>query len=441
MATGAEPAVAPRPVARPSLTRIAGDVIRPSGPARVTARTVGASLAAVVAGAAVVLGRQQGPGATETVWAEDGSVFLAQARHLGVGGSLFEPFAGYLHLVPRLAAAAVSALPLRAADTGFAVIAAGAAAACAVFVFRASSAHVRSLWGRAACAAPLIVSPLAGTEILANVANLHWYLLYAAFWAVVWKPPSRWEAAVSASVVAAAVLSDPFALVLAPLVALRVVAAGRRRPDPVVVAFAASAVVQVGVVVGATGQRQLGEEAEVALLPFRYAVDVFGRGLAGDRFVGESGLSARGVAVAAVVVAGVAVVAWARRRVVGERAALLAALGGVSVAYFVAPVALSGISAPRYAFAPALLATAAVVVVLDGAALDRTTAAALAVVAACWVVGLPSHNDRDEGPAWDEALAASAAACAPGERVDVPVLPRGMSAALPCDDVVEAARP
>ena len=433
MATGAKPAVAPRPLARPSLTRVAGDVIRPSGPARVTARTVGVSLAAVVAGAAVVLGRQQGPGATDTVWAEDGSVFLAQARDLGLGGSLFEPFAGYLHLVPRLAAAAVSALPLRAADTGFAVIAAGVAAACAVFVFRASSAHVRSLWGRVACAAPLVVSPLAGTEILANIANLHWYLLYAAFWAVVWKPPSRWEAAVSASVVAAAVLSDPFALVLAPLVALRVVAA--------VVAFGASAVVQLVGVVGATGQRQLGEEAEVALLPFRYVVDVFGRGLAGDRFVGESGLSARGVAVAAVVVAGVAVVAWVRRRVVGERAALLAALGGVSVAYFVAPVALSGISAPRYAFAPALLATAALVVVLDGAALDRTTAAALAVVAACWVVGLPSHNDRDEGPAWDEALAASAAACAPGERVDVPVLPRGMSAALACDDVVEAARP
>lgn len=440
MATGAEPAVAARPVARPSLIRIAGDVIRPSGPARVTARTVGLSLAAVVAGAVVVLARQQGPGATDTVWAEDGSVFLAQARDLGVGGSLFEPYAGYLHLVPRLAAAAVSALPLEAADTGFAVVAAVVAAACALFVFRASSAHFRSLWARVACAVPLLVSPLAGTEILANVANLHWYLLYAAFWAVVWKAPSRWEAAVSASVVAAAVLSDPFALVLSPLVVLRVVAGGRRA-DTVGLAFAACAVVQVVGVLGATGQRPLGEEAEVIFLPFRYVVDVFGRGLAGDRLVGGSGLSARAAAVAAVVVSGVAAVAWARRGVVRERAVLLTALVVASVAYFVAPVALSGISAPRYAFAPALLAMAALVVLLDGPALDRTTAAALALVAACWVVGLPSHNDRDEGPAWDDALAASAAVCAPGQRVDVPVLPRGTSAALPCDDVVEAAHP
>ena len=440
MATGAEPAVAAPPVARPSLSGIAGDVIRPSKPARVTARTVALSVAAVVAGAVVVLARQRGPGATATVWAEDGFIFLAQARDLGVGGSLLEPFAGYLHLVPRLAAAAVSALPLETADTGFAVIAALVAAACALFVFRASTAHVRSLWARVACAAPLLVSPLAGTEILANVANLHWYLRYAAFWAVVWKAPSRWEAAVSASVVAAAVLSDPFALALVPLVALRVVAAGRR-PDAVVVAFAASAVVQVVGVLGATGQRQLGEEAEVALLPFRYAVDVFGRGLAGDRFVGESGLSARGVAVGAVVVTGLAGLAWARRAVVRERAALLVALAVVSVAYFAAPVALSGISAPRYAFAPALLAAVAVVVLLDGAALDRTAAAALAVVAAFWVVGLPSYNDRDGGPAWDDALAASAASCAPGQATDVPVLPRGMSAVLPCDDVVEAARP
>lgn len=438
MATGAEAATAAPPQARPSLAGIAGDVVRSSPAAVVTARTAALAVAALGAGAVVVLARQQGPGATDTVWAEDGSVFLAQARDLGVGDSLSEPFAGYLHLVPRLAAGAVSALPLETADTAFAVLSALVAAACALFVFRASSAHVRSAWARVACAAPLLVSPLAGTEILANVANLHWYLLYAAFWAVVWEAPSRWEAATAAAVVAAAVLSDPFALVLAPVVVLRVVALGRRA-DAAVLAFAASAVAQVAGTLGATGQRQLGEEAEVALVPFRFAVDVFGRGLAGDRLVGESGLSARGAAVAAVVAAGLAGVAWARRGVLRRRAALVAVLAVVSVAYFAAPVALSGISAPRYAFAPALLAVAALVVLLDGAALDRTAAAALALVAACWVVGLPSYNERDERPAWDEALAAAARSCTAGGRADVAVLPRGMSARLACDDVVEAA--
>lgn len=437
----AEPVVARRPAAPRWAASLAAEVVRRSPPAVVTARTSALAVGAVVAGAGAALARQRGPGALDTVWAEDGAVFLAQAHDLGAG-SILEPFAGYLHLVPRLAAAGASALPLGAADTAFAGVAAVAAGACAVFVFRASSSHVRSLGARIACAAPLVVSPLAGTEVLANVANLHWFLLYAAFWAVVWRAPSRWESATAAVVVAAAVLSDPFSLVLAPLVALRLVPR-HGRPDALAASFAAAAAVQAAVVVGASGQRRLGEDAEGALLPLRYAVDVFGRGLAGDRLVGEAGLSARGVAVAGVVCAGVAALGWARRDVVRRRAAFLATVVAVSVAYFAAPVALSGISTPRYAFAPALLAMVAVVVVIDAGGPSRgrervALAAAGAVVAGCWAVGLPSVNERDEGPAWDRALAEAAASCPPGAEAEVAVLPAGMSASLPCDRVVEA---
>ena len=34
-------------------------------------------------------------------WAEDGSVFYAQAYNKGIINSLFLPYAGYLHAVPR----------------------------------------------------------------------------------------------------------------------------------------------------------------------------------------------------------------------------------------------------------------------------------------------------------------------------------------------------
>ena len=440
MATVAEPALADCRPMRWSPAAVAAQVIRPTAPAVVTVRTAATAGAAVVAGAVLLLARQQGPGALDTVWAEDGTVFLAQARELGVVPSLVEPYAGYLHAVPRVLAAGVSALPLDAADTAFAALSALVAAALALFVFRASGAHARSRWARVACAAPVLASPLAGTEILANAANLHWFLLYAAFWAVVWKAPSRWEAALACAVVVAAVASDPFALVLAPLVALRLVP-WRGRPDATVVAFAAAGAVQLVGVLGATGQRQLGEEAEPALLPFRYVVDVFGRGLAGDRLVGESGLSARGAVVGALVLAAVAAVAWLCREAVRRRAAFVVAAAAVSVGLFVAPVALSGVSAPRYAFAPALVVVAALAVVVDGASGRARTAVTLAagVLAACWVVGLPSYNDRDEGPTWDRALEQAAASCTPGAAASVAVLPAGLSADLPCDDVVEAA--
>ncbi|MFP5375279.1 MAG: hypothetical protein ACLGIO_00660 [Acidimicrobiia bacterium] len=441
----AEPIVARRPAAPSRIASLAAEVVRRSPPAVVTARTSALAVGAVVAGAGTALARQQGPGALDTVWAEDGAVFLAQVHDLGVGGSLLEPYAGYLHAVPRLIAAVVSALPLQWADTAYAALSALVTAGCAVFVFRASAAHVAGRWARVACAAPILVSPLAGTEVLANAANLHWFLLSAAFWAVVWRAPSRWESAVAASVVAAAALSDPFALALLPLAALRL--APRRRPDAVASAFAVAAVVQVAGALTADSGRQLGEKAEVALVPFRYVVDVFGRGLAGDRVVGQDGLSSRGVVVGGLVLGAVAALAFARRHAVRRRAPFLAAAGLVSVAYFTAPVALSGISTSRYALAPALLVIAALAVLVDDGGrsprrrrMGAPGAAGLAALAVCWAVGLPSHNHRDTGPAWDEALAAAAASCTPGSAAAVEVLPDGLTAELPCDDVVEAAR-
>ncbi|MGA2654651.1 MAG: hypothetical protein ABSF18_01560, partial [Gammaproteobacteria bacterium] len=38
---------------------------------------------------------------SDYLWAEDGQVFLTQALQMGLN-SLWEPYAGYLHLYPRL---------------------------------------------------------------------------------------------------------------------------------------------------------------------------------------------------------------------------------------------------------------------------------------------------------------------------------------------------
>lgn len=429
-----------------SLGRVADELIRPSRPALVTPRTMAAALAAVLAGAVVVILRQRGAGALGTIWAEDGTIFLAQSRSLGAARSLLEPYAGYVHAVPRLASMLVAALPLPAADAGFAVVSAISTAATAAFVFRASSSQLRSLWARLAVSAPLVIAPLGGTEILGSVANLHWYLLYAAFWAVIWRAPSRQETALAAVVVVLAALSDPFVLLLAPLVGLRLLAS-RWRPDAVVAGFALAGILQLAVAAGARGQRPVVDEerTSVVLIPARFVVDVAGRGLAGDRFVGESGLSARGAAVAGLVLAVLAVLVFVRRQALPARAGILAALVGTSALYFAAPVAISGVSPPRYGFAPALLLLVAVVVLLEGwdirsaAPMVRTGAlVAGAAMAVCWAVGLPSFNARSDGPAWDASLAKAGSSCAAGTMVAVDLTPAGWVVQLPCDDVVAA---
>lgn len=430
---------------RAVVRQAAADLIQSSAPVKVNLRTGATGATAVLAATVIVLARQRGVGALNTMWAEDGTIFLAQARVLGLARSMFEPYAGYMHAVPRLAAAAVSALPLAKADTGFALFSGLFTGACALFVYRASSAHVRTRWARVACSAALVLAPLGSSEILASVANLHWYLLYVAFWAMLWRAPSRWEAALAVVIVVASMLSDPFTMLLLPLVWLRVVATGPR--DAVVVGFALAGVTQVAIAAGAGDQRELGAASEVVLLPARYAVDVVGRGLVGDRFVGPSGLSLRGVAMAVVALACLMFLAATFRRAARARASLLAGLVGVSAVYFAAPVVLSGISAPRYAFAPSLMLVAAISVVLDGADLRglaqaRSIAPLGLVLAACWAVGLPSTNGRDAGPAWDASLAAAASRCVAGQVVeDVDVSPSGWSMLLPCADLADGTRP
>src|ERR671918_639781 len=69
---------------------------------------------------ALLLVRQAGAPAVDTMWAEDGEVFLSGALRRGVLVPLVSPYAGYLNAVPRLAAGLVSIAPLGLAAVLFA---------------------------------------------------------------------------------------------------------------------------------------------------------------------------------------------------------------------------------------------------------------------------------------------------------------------------------
>jgi hypothetical protein len=170
----------------------------------------------IVLTTAALLLRQQGVPAWDTIWAEDGRLFLPDALREPIG-ALNQPYTGYLHLAPRIVAAAAAAFPLEHAAWALALIPALVVAALSLYVFQASGAILRSLPARVAVASSMVLLPAAGYETANNATNLRWYLLYAGFWSLVRTRRNGKQAGLDAGVAGMCALSDPFTVVLAPL--------------------------------------------------------------------------------------------------------------------------------------------------------------------------------------------------------------------------------
>lgn len=413
------------------------------------------ALAALVAGTVASLLRQPGAGALDTVWAEDGRIFLEDAYD-DPAGSLTEPYAGYLHVVPRLLAWLAAALPASLAAEALAVAAALVTAALAAVVFIASRGHVAAPLARLAVAAPVVLAPLAQGEVPNSIANLHWPALYASCWVLLWNPRGRGGRWTVVLVLALTALSDLLVVALLPLALLRLRAVPGWTGRAPALALGGGVALQVFVKATAGASRDLDPTADPVLLLGGYVLRVVPTALFGERWVGTdlSG-SPRVLGSAAAAAAIVAALAWLamRRRATGPLVAA-AVLLAHSVVFWVLPVGLSGLATPRYVLAPALLLVAAVVVlataatgrpgaaVVQFATRQRITrigpllalGALLAVVAA---LNFRVDNARAEGPAWDAQLRTTAAACsdAPDRAVRVPVSPRAgdlWSVAVPC---------
>jgi hypothetical protein len=183
-------------------------------------------VAVVAVGAVVMLARMGNRPAWESVWAEDPGIYLPGA--LAHPWHLLQSYGGYLQLVPRLIGQVAALLPVRHAAAAFAVGGALIGSACGLFAYHASAGHISSRWLRALLGLSVVLLPVAQLEILDNGVNSIWYLLYALFWAALWRPRTRTGAAVAAVVAFAAAASTSLALLYAPLFAARVVVVPRR---------------------------------------------------------------------------------------------------------------------------------------------------------------------------------------------------------------------
>jgi hypothetical protein len=213
-------------------------------------------VAAVPLGVLVMLVRVAGAHAPawDSIYGEDFGIFLVQA--LQHPWPLLVGYAGYLQLLPRLIAQVVVYLPLRDAAAAFAIAGALVTTGCALFIFQASAGHVRSAVLRFVLALAVVLLPVAPLEIADSGVNSPWYLLFALFWAVLWRPRTRAGMATAAAVGFLTAASTTMSVVFVPLLLARVIALPRWREHAVTAGWAAGCLLQAPYVVSNLGSAQ-----------------------------------------------------------------------------------------------------------------------------------------------------------------------------------------
>jgi len=381
----------------------------------------------VVAATALQLFRQPEEPSWNSIWQEDGGVFLTDAVADPLG-SILSPYNAYLHLVPRLLADLVALFPLDQAALLISASASVVVALVSVYVYAASGAVLHTQWARVLLAALVVLLPAAGYETNANLANLHWYLTFAAFWVFVARPSTRSGNALGAAIVAAAVLSDPLTGLLLPLAVWHARSARGPWARAVPVAFALTLAVQAVLGVLEDPVRPYAD-SHLMDVPRIYGLRVVGSVLVGDQFLDDFWQPLGAVFSApATVLVGVAC-GFGLARLRGGVRWFVATSLALSVANLAVPLMLRGtenfllregfsLNGSRYTVLPILLLITAMIAIVDrlGPRLRRKRwrTLQLGVTALVAFLVLTSYSVfavRSAGPKWSAELAEAKTRC------------------------------
>jgi hypothetical protein len=373
--------------------------------------------------------RQPGVPAWDSIWAEDGGVFLSDALARPLSSTLGDPHAGYLHLAPRLINGLAAALPLEHAALVLSVVSALVVSFLSVYVYFASASLLRSQWARVMLAGLVVLMPATAYETNANTINLHFYLIFACFWAFLARPRSWLATAAGAAVALAAALSDPLAGLLMPLALLQGITSQTWRSRIIPLVFVVGLAAQLVLAVTREAPKPF-SEASIAALPGIYALRVAGSLFVGDRFLDElwelgGWAFAYGSLVLVLLMATYGMVKADLRRRFYLTTCLV-----YSMAFLAVPLMLRGtedfilqqgfsLNGSRYTVVPILFLVVLVLLVLDEPGLGLPEAtwrkaqyAFVLLTVALVVVNYPNPAVRTAGPSWRTALAVAQRDCA-----------------------------
>jgi len=160
-------------------------------------------------------------------WAEDGQVFFAQQFYHEA--TIFSPYAGYLHLIPRTTAWLADYFPVLWAPLIYNLCALLLASFCCAWISLPHFSHLVSGSRLRVLVALLLAMMPAASTVLLNLTNLQWYLLvWCALFCL--QKFSTLKGLISATVVYVLfVLSAGLASILAPIWLLRAIVLKERR--------------------------------------------------------------------------------------------------------------------------------------------------------------------------------------------------------------------
>ncbi|HST69312.1 MAG TPA: hypothetical protein VLI94_06615 [Solirubrobacterales bacterium] len=429
----------------------------PAPPTSAAAAWEKAGLAVALLALGIVLQLARiGPAASlNSLWAEDGQIFLQGALTQGFGDALGSEYSGYLVVVPRLIAEVAALVPLEGAAAAVALLSAVLVALCGLAVWHAAAGHIADPYLRGALVLATVLTPVGGLESIDSASYASWYMLFALFWILLWRPRTLAGSIWGGALIALAVLSNPGSWFFLPLAILRAFAVRDRRDATIVGAYFAASAIQLSAMLrsGYEGVEPLWS-AEIGAVFLQRVVDgaAFGLRLGGGAWevLGWPFL----IALTAAVAAGFA---FGLRRGDGRARAFALVALPTAVGMFVLSVyqravgpdmlwteGMANGSGGRYAIVPVLLVLSTAMVLVErhrpraGDAGKWISLGLAGLVLLSVAVSYPAGDTAVRGtPAWDDAIDAAAASCASEgvPAVAIPTSPPGFQVALPCSEL------
>ncbi|HEX5711869.1 MAG TPA: hypothetical protein VFX85_00990 [Solirubrobacterales bacterium] len=395
------------------------------------------------------------------LWAEDGPIYMQEALLNGTWDAISATYATYLVVVPRLIAEVASLAPLQDVPAAVSILSAAVVGLSGLVVWHASAGHLRNPYLRGTLAVLTVLTPVAGLESIDSAAYVPWYMLFASFWILLWRPATWRGTLAGAAFILLTGLSTPGLWFFAPLALLRGIAVRDRSDFAILGAYAAGALAQVPV---------LATTDETAVTPvwthdiwtvfLQRIVDGAPLGL---RLGGNAWVHLGWPLLIALLLA--AVVGFAigfRRSGAGARWITAVALPTALVMFVISlyqravgtpmlwPESFYHGAGSRYAIVPALLVISAALVLIDSRERSREPAtagwrrratpatAAVAVLAIAVVTSFWARELSVRGaPPWDAALDAAALECVEteGESAPVETSPPGFGIQISCTEL------
>jgi hypothetical protein len=395
-----------------------------------------------------------------SLWAEDGQIFFQESAHASFGGTLFHTYATYLVFVPRLIGEIAALAPLRDAPAAISILSGIVVALSGWIVWEATAGLLESPWLRGALVLLTVLAPVGGLESTDTAAYVPWYMLFATFWILLWRPRTDLAAGAAGLFALLTGLSSPGVWFFIPVALLRTVAVRGRRDVLLLAGYWAGALAQVPVLLFNR------EEAVTPLWTHdiwtSYLQRVIDGAALGLKLGGKGWVHFGWPLLIVLLVAMIVALAWGLTRT-NLTARLLALLAiPISLVMFVVSVYQRAVgsemvwpanvwteSAGRYAIVPALLLVSVAAVTIDRRSRRRAGEArprwlpwgmallAVVVVAFSFRVANPEARGA---PPWEASLKHSAEVCEAEPTVaetGVATSPPGWGLLLPCDELAK----